>query len=76
MMTIFYSKSTGFIRVVISTEVDFNYFGVDESDFRLIYDKMNIEYDQQVLQNPDMFIIQEGVLKLKPTDASKYTVAE
>lgn len=75
-MTVFYSKSTGDIKVTASGDQDFNFFGSDQADYRLIYGRIVIEDDEYVRMNPNLFTIADEQLKLKPQSTYKYQVVE
>lgn len=70
-MTVFYRKSTKQIVNISSQTTDFSHFGDLAEDYKLIYDFIVIEDDNFVIQNANMFIVENGALKLN-TDLSKY----
>ena len=47
IITVFYNKTTGVIESIYVSEMeaDFNFFGDKEEEFRLILDKIVIDYD-------------------------------
>ena len=52
-ITVFYNKTTGVIKniYVAEMEADFNFFGDKEEEFRLILDKIVVDYDVKFARN-------------------------
>ena len=52
-VTVFYNKTTGAIEniYVAEMEADFNFFGDKEEEFRLILDKIIVDYDIEFTYN-------------------------
>ena len=52
-ITVFYNKTTGVIKSIYVAEIeaDFNFFGDKEEEFRLILDKIVIDYDIEFNRN-------------------------
>jgi len=70
-MTVFYRKRTNEITSISSQETDFRFYGELAEDYKLIYDFIVVASDDFVKLNANMFIIDNGQLKLK-IDLSKY----
>ena len=53
VITVFYNKTTGVIEsiYIAEMEADFNFFGDKEEEFRLILDKIVIDYDIEFYRN-------------------------
>ena len=53
IVTVFYDKTTGVIKniYVAEMEADFNFFGDKEEEFRLILDKIVVDYDIEFAYN-------------------------
>ena len=53
IVTVFYNKTTGVIKniYVAEMEADFNFFGDKEEEFRLILDKIVVDYDIEFAYN-------------------------
>ena len=56
-MTIYYSKNTGEIKRVCSGIQDMSIFGIDESDYTMIWAFIKLDKDDNVIQNPNNFIM-------------------
>jgi hypothetical protein len=70
-MTIYYNKRTGDISRIAGGIQDMSLFGVEEEDFKLIYDFIVIDDDIVVMRNMDKFKVENDKLKLNE-DLSKY----
>ena len=62
-MTIFYSKSTGKIKSIISGKQDMNVFGEDKEDYN--YDFLLMEKDEYIFNNFDRFEVIDKKVYLK-----------
>ena len=53
IVTVFYNKSTGVIKniYVAEMEADFNFFGDKEEEFRLILDRIDVDYYIEFTRN-------------------------
>ena len=53
VITVFYNKTTGVIEsiYIAEMEADFNFFGDKEEEFRLILDKIVVDYDIEFARN-------------------------
>ena len=63
LMTIFYSKSTGKIKSIISGKQDMNVFGEDKEDYN--YDFLLMEKDEYIFNNFDRFEVIDKKVYLK-----------
>lgn len=72
-MTLFYSKQTGEIKCYCTGIQDMNYFGNSKVDFEIIYDFIVVEKDEYILNNLDLFNVNNNKVVLKEgIDLSKY----
>lgn len=72
-MTVFYSKQTGDIKAISGGFQTMDFFGENKVDFEIIYDFKVVERDEYVIDNINVFKIEDEKLKLKETrDLSKY----
>ena len=74
-MFIVYSKQTGDIKNVVtgsSCKSLEELFPYDYKDYQIIYDSINLEDDLTVINNQDMFRIQDSKVVLKDDRLSKY----
>lgn len=72
-LTIFYNKRTGDIKEYCTGVQDMNWFGDEKQDYEIIFDYIVIDYDGYLMNNPHMFKIENGKVKLKEnTNLSKY----
>lgn len=67
-MTLFYSKRTKEIKAYTGGEIDFGYFGDDQEDMEIIYDRLVMELDEFVLDNTEKFKVVDSELKLKEAE--------
>lgn len=67
-MTLFYSKRTGEIQTFCTGVQDMNFFGENKLDYELIWDFLVLDYDQRVLSNFNMFVVDIDTKKLKIVD--------
>lgn len=71
-MTIFYRKANGEIKQFATGIQDFNLFGEEQEDYKLIWDMVILDRDDYVLKNIKDFIINNNQAMLK--EAIKYPV--
>ena len=64
MMTIFYMKSNGKIKVCLTGEHYFSIFGEEEEDYELIYNRIVFPQDDFVIRNLLDYRVLSGVLVL------------
>jgi len=76
-MTIFYRKSNGDIKGIMTGINDMSAFGDEEADFNLIWDYVVLPKDDFVLQNPFNFKvnIETKSLEIK-ANSLNYPIAE
>ncbi len=51
MMTVFYMRSSGRIKVCLTGEHEFEMFGEEEADYRSIYGRVILPQDDFVIRN-------------------------
>ena len=66
-MTVFYSKSNGAIKNVVSGIHDMSFYADEKNDLSIIWDYEVVDYDQFVIYNATQFVFDTGeqILKLK-----------
>lgn len=74
-MTIFYSKSSGIITMVMTGISDFKVFIDQAEDYKLIWDFVVVNKDEYVLYNYKNFIIENGEVKLKKDKVQEYPIS-
>lgn len=71
-MTIYYRKSNGALEGMCTIENDMNWYGLLKADFELTHDFIVMDLDMYVMSNLNLFKIEDGKLKLKDSNLSKY----
>ena len=71
-MTIYYSKSTGEIKRILSGIHDMTAF---DSEMSLIWDFLAVDRDEFILTYMNKFLVQDGQVKIKPDEIPNYTIA-
>lgn len=74
-MFIVYSKQTGNIKNIVTGSVCSSIkdlYPYDYKDYQIIYDSINLEDDPIVINNQDMFKIENEKIILKNNELSKY----
>lgn len=71
-MTVYYSKSTGEIKRVLSGIQDMTSF---DSEMSLIWDFLVVEKDDFMLTYMSKFLVQNGIVKIKENEMPSYTIA-
>lgn len=61
-ITIFYSKKLGIIKEIVGSERDFDWFGQEAEDYRVIYDRLVVDEDAYIWQNYNNMIVKDGAL--------------
>ena len=56
-ITLFYSKRTGEIQTFCTGVQDMNFFSDNKEDYEVIWDFVVIDYNDKILNNREMFII-------------------
>lgn len=75
LMTIYYRKKTGEIKMMMSDTCDMSVFGEEQEDYEQIWDYIVIEMDEMVRDNRNQFSVDIETKELiyTPTfDMSKY----
>ena len=67
-ITLFYSKRTGEIQTFCTGVQDMNFFGENKIDYEIIWDFVVIDYNDKILNNKDMFIIDTNTKQIKLKD--------
>lgn len=67
-ITLFYSKRTGEIQTFCTGIQDMNFFGDNKVDYEIIWDFIVIDYNDKILNNKDMFIIDTNTTQIKLKD--------
>ena len=73
LMTIFYSKSTGKIKAIVSGKQNMNVYGEDKSDYN--YGFLVVDRDEYVFNNFNKFLIKDKKVVLREefkADIQKY----
>lgn len=65
VITIFYSKQTGRVKSYVTGDQDYNYFGDDKEDFKIVYGRLVVEEDEYIYHNFEKMIVVDDVLKIK-----------
>ncbi|WP_250675557.1 hypothetical protein LZ906_007910 [Paraclostridium ghonii] len=69
-LTLFYSKSTGKIKLHCTGEQSMDYFGEDKCDYN--YDFIIVDYDSFILNNLDKFKIVDRKLEFCMDDINYF----
>lgn len=75
VMTIYYRKKTGEIKMMMSDTCDMSVFGEEQEDYAQIWDFIHIEMDEMVRSNRSQFHVDVDTKELIYTpliDTSKY----
>lgn len=67
-MTVFYNKRLGTIKLVMDGVQDMSSYGVEEEDYKQIYDFIIVDRDMYVHNNFHNMNVIDGEIKLKPVD--------
>lgn len=67
-MTLFYSKKSGEIQTFCTGVQDMNFFGENKDDYTVIWDFLVIGYNDKVLNNLSMFVIDLNSKSIKLKD--------
>lgn len=67
-MTVFYNKRLGLIKETIDGIQDMSVYGVEEEDYRKIYDFIIVDRDMYIHNNFHNMYVTNGEIKLKSVD--------
>lgn len=67
-MTLFYSKKSGEIQTFCTGVQDMNFFGENKDDYTVIWDFLVVDYNDKVLNNLSMFVIDLDSKSIKLKD--------
>lgn len=67
-MTLFYSKKSGEIQTFCTGVQDMNFFGENKDDYTVIWDFLVVDYNDKVLNNLSMFLIDLNSKRIKLKD--------
>ena len=72
-LTLFYNRRTGDIKELCTGEQNMDWFGDERQDYEIIFDYLVIDFDGYIMENPHLFRIKEGKVRLKEgAGLSKY----
>lgn len=67
-MTVFYNKRLGSIIMVVDGVQDMSTYGVEEEDYKKIYDFIIVDRDMYVHNNFHLMYVTDGEIKLRSVD--------
>lgn len=65
-LTIFYNKRIGKVQLYYTGIQDFSVFGEEAEDYKLIWDKLEVPYDDFIIENFNDFVVDNGELCYSP----------